>query len=686
MIRKLKSQGEILRQKTEVILEKLPSLIGPPITVEETLKLVHELEVHQIELQMMLEMMTDSHFFEKTEKENREVELIAANVELKIKNEELQKSKRQYQSMIESSLYAIVIISNGRITFANPSANILFGAKSGQSLIGMKMMERIHPDFHQLVYNRIAEFIDNDTIAPKSEMKYLKLDGTIIDVEIQSNPISYGGVLSIQTAIHDITGRKKAEIELIQAKNEADAANRSKSLFLANMSHEIRTPLNAIFGFSQLLNREQLSGTQKEYADSIHRSGEHLLKLLSDILELSKIEAGYAILNPQNVNLPALFSDIKMIFREQAFSKQLQMIFETEADLPQYVLIDENKLRQILINLIGNSLKFTTEGGIAVRARTESMDGQKNWLVIDVQDSGIGISEKEFGKLFKQFEQTNHGIKQNNGSGLGLALSRELAILMGGGITVASIEGKGSVFTIRVEIKEGKTEVGEAKSTKRVLGIDNLRETFRILIVDDVEENLKMVEVLLNTIGFETIGAVNGEDAIAKFEQCKPDMILMDLRMPVMDGYEVIRWIKSSEKGKLTPIVVLTASLFEHEKTKMEELDIQGYIRKPFQENELFDIIGKVLGIQYLYGNGKTTSESGYLNKQALKKDLASLPKKLVSQMQDAVEVGDFNLLMKLLNNFDPTNMEFARHLMVQAKKYNYDYFQQLLNIKLDKK
>jgi CheY-like chemotaxis protein len=237
-----------------------------------------------------------------------------------------------------------------------------------------------------------------------------------------------------------------------------------------------------------------------------------------------------------------------------------------------------------------------------------------------------------------------------------------------------------------VEIKEGKTEVGEAKSTKRVLGIDNLRETFRILIVDDVEENLKMVEVLLNTIGFETIGAVNGEDAIAKFEQCKPDMILMDLRMPVMDGYEVIRWIKSSEKGKLTPIVVLTASLFEHEKTKMEELDIQGYIRKPFQENELFDIIGKVLGIQYLYGNGKTTSESGYLNKQALKKDLASLPKKLVSQMQDAVEVGDFNLLMKLLNNFDPTNMEFARHLMVQAKKYNYDYFQQLLNIKLDKK
>ena len=1059
MIRKLKSQGEILRQKTEVILEKLPSLVDPPITVEETLKLVHELEVHQIELQMMLEMMTDNLFFEKTEKENRVAELIVANLELALKNEQLQKSKEQYQSMIESSLLAIVIISQGKIAYANPTANRLFGAKSDQSLIGTQMMDRIHEDFHQLENDRIEKFIDNDHIAPKIEKKYLKLDGTIIDVEVQSTPIIYRGVKSIQTSINDISDRKlneekireneqrlqivldviqegifdldvptgkavhntqwfkllemepeeiantfdafaqmihpddkaavfekidalnrgetdnyntelrligkqktiwiqdratvverdaqgrpvriigsmsditarrladetiiklskgveqspssivitdlkgtvefvnpkycqltgysneeaigqnagisksgqttkktyeilwktilsgnewrgellnkkkngdfywesvsispikntkgeitnfiavkediterketeeklkqlaarlelathaggigvweydlqnnsllwddqmhslygiekndfgvelqtwlsrihpddtewakqvfhiaihrekeldiefrvvwpdgsirnikalaitqhdhlgnpvrmvgtnwditeqkNAELALSKARNEAEAAYKSKSIFLANMSHEIRTPLNTIIGFSQLLYHEQLTDTQKEFAESIHRSGEHLLKLLNDILELSKIEAGFAILHPKNTDLNFLFSDLQMIFKEQAHTKQLQLFFITEANLPRYIVVDDNKLRQILINLIGNSLKFTNEGGITVRARADRSEKHKSWLIIDVQDSGTGISKEEVGEIFTQFEQTSNGIKQSNGSGLGLALSRELAILMGGGITVASEEGKGSVFTIRVEIKEGKPEAGKEKNIKRIIGIDKPRHKFLILVVDDVEENLKMVELLLNSVGFETIGAVNGEDAVTKFEQCNPQLILMDMRMPVMDGYEATRWIKSSEKGKQTPIVALTSSLFEDTKIKLAELNIQGYIRKPFQENELFGTIGKILGISYLYEKEKSTSsESRYLNKHILEKDLAKLPKNLVDQLKDAVETADFNLFIELTKKIHSIHPEISDYLMTHVNSYDYVHLIQIL-------
>ena len=270
-----------------------------------------------------------------------------------------------------------------------------------------------------------------------------------------------GKALNMVGTNWDITEQKNAEEALSKARNDADAANKAKSLFLANMSHEIRTPLNAIIGFSQLLNRENLSDRQNEYSVSIHRSGEHLLKLLNDILELSKIEAGYGNINPVNIDLFALLADIRMMFSQQAQSKQLQLTFETADNLPQYILVDDNKLRQILINLIGNALKFTSKGRISVRATIEQSDDMRTILVIEVRDSGTGISEYEIGNLFRQFEQASEGIKQSNGTGLGLAVSRKLAILMGGNITVESKEGEGSVFTIRVVIKEGNPQTGD---------------------------------------------------------------------------------------------------------------------------------------------------------------------------------------------------------------------------------
>ncbi len=494
-----------------------------------------------------------------------------------------------------------------------------------------------------------------------------------------------------------VSNRAKTEKELLETNSDlktatekanemaihAEQANVSKSVFLANMSHEIRTPLNAIIGFSQLLNRDrQLTETQREYLTSIIRAGEHLLALINDILELSKVEAGRIELNPTNVDLRSLIEDVRMIFKERSDSKHLQLICETADDLPHYVMVDEGKLRQILVNLIGNAIKFTDAGGVAVRVRSENTNSLGSRLYVEVQDSGSGIPQNEFDKLFKHFEQTSSGIKKGSGTGLGLALSRELARLMGGDISVSSEVGKGSVFAFSVKLEEGKEEAVESTSYNRVQCIAKGDEEYRILVVDDKEENLHVAVNLLKMVGFKTNEAVNGKDAIEKFEAWHPHLILMDMRMPVMDGYEATLRIKSTEQGKQIPIVALTASAFGEEQKKIEQLNVQGYIRKPFRESELFGTIGKLLGIKYLYENDKVaTSPPQYpTDDRAIFEDVAKLPESLVLQMKHAVSVADLNLLITLISSIDAENPELSNQLKTLANNYDYDFIQQLLN------
>jgi CheY-like chemotaxis protein len=422
-----------------------------------------------------------------------------------------------------------------------------------------------------------------------------------------------------------------------------------------------------------------LTGQSKEYAGSINRAGTHLLSLINDILELSKIEAGRVELNPANFDLMILLKDLQAIFKERAQAKHLHLIFETDSNIPQHIFADEGKLRQIFINLIGNAVKFTDEGSVVVRTYVEKTNNGKSLLIARIKDTGTGIPENELGLLFQHFEQTSSGIKQGSGTGLGLALSRELAIIMGGNITVTSEVGKGSIFIFQIEIMPGTDVVAVTKIAKRIIGIEKGQNKNRILVVDDKEDNLKVVVNFLKLAGFETMEATNGEDAITKFEEYCPDLVLMDLRMPVMDGYEATRLIKLTERGRQVPIIAQTSSLFKYDK-KWEIFGFQGYILKPFTEGELYFTIGKVLGIQYLYADEIPLLASEYpYDDVAAVSDIAKLPDDLVVEMRRAIAVAGFNELIELITTVSHHNLELAHYLNILAKNFNWNYLKKIV-------
>jgi len=603
-------------------------------------------------------------------------------------DEALLNSEVRMRSITDSAQDAILMMDkNGLVSYWNPAAERIFGYTKEEA-IGKDLHRLIVPEHyyeaHIAAFPVFKKTGQGNAVGKTLDLEAIRKDGSEISVQLSLSSLKIKGEWNAIGILRDISDQKKTAAALLKAKEESEMANKAKSIFLSNMSHEIRTPLNAIIGFSQLMNRDKkLSEVQKEYNTSIINAGEHLLELINEILELSKIEAGRTKLNPTNINLHTLSEDIHMLFRERAQAKHLQLIFETAENLPQYVIVDEGKLRQIFVNLIGNAIKFTEEGGVAVRIRVDRKS-ENSWnLIVEIQDSGPGISKDEFGRLFKHFEQTSAGVKKGSGTGLGLALSKELALLMGGDISVTSEVDKGSVFTFWVEIKEGKIEKNEKSTLQRVIGIDNEKETYRILVVDDKIDNLKVVVSLLRLVGFHTNEAVNGEDAIAKFIEYKPHLILMDMRMPVMDGYEATRRIKSMENGDTTPIIALTASTFEEEKNRIESLRMQGYIRKPFRENELFCTIEKVLGIKYIYEDEtSSTHTKEVFDEGAISGDIAKLPESLVSDMLEALSVADLDLLMKLVDSIDPSNSELALYLRTLALNYDYDHFHHILTNK----
>jgi PAS domain S-box-containing protein len=475
-------------------------------------------------------------------------------------------------------------------------------------------------------------------------------------------------------AARDVTERKRYEQSLQQA-------NRAKSVFLANMSHEIRTPMNAILGFSQLMLRDQdLTARQCQYLGTINRSGEHLLALINDVLEMSKIEAGRTTLNLSTFDLPVLLNDLEMMFRVRTNEKKLSFSVEMIGDVPAYIVADINKLRQVFINVLGNAVKFTEQGGIGVRVRADRTFETEPLLRVEIEDTGPGISADDQARLFQHFEQTKTGQQTGTGTGLGLAISREFVRLMGGAITVTSQVGKGSVFTIELPLTEGEAEAVETKDQPRqVLTLQPGQAACRVLIADDIEDNRQLLAQLLAPVGFEIRLATNGAEAVQEFEQWRPHLILMDFRMPVMDGHEAIRRIRASAGGADPKIIAVTASAMDENRQDLMRIGADDFISKPFRETELFQKIHAHVGVEYVYAEQSSvvSPEEGV---ELTRESLAGLPRDLIEPMREAVITADLDLLLSRIQDVEARDAGMARGLRRLAEGFQYQELLDLLN------
>jgi PAS domain S-box-containing protein len=472
-----------------------------------------------------------------------------------------------------------------------------------------------------------------------------------------------------------------ANEQLLQAKVDADAANRAKSTFLSTMSHEIRTPMNAILGYAQLMSRDpNLGADAKANLAIIGRSGEHLLGLINDILDMSKIEAGRIELNPSTFNLPRLLEDLASMFRLRAEAKALGFEMRVDGESVPYVVADEGKIRQALINLLGNAIKFTRHGQIRMLVSLGWKSDQL-WMSADVEDTGSGLTGEEQKKLFEPFTQTSRGATSQEGTGLGLAISRKYARLMGGDITVSSKHGQGSTFHFVIPVEPGEAGVAiRRKANPRVLGLRPGQESPKILVVDDHVENRDWLMKLLRAIGFSVEGADNGQAAVRNWEEWSPRLILMDVHMPVMDGLEATRRIKSDPRGKETVIVVLTASALDEDRRAVAKTGADDFIAKPCREEELLEKIRVLLNVAYDYEEIADAESKPLAGMAALSAALAQLPLELVEELRDATSIGNKRLLDSLILRIPETgDAEAARSLQELADKYQYDNLTRLL-------
>ena len=461
---------------------------------------------------------------------------------------------------------------------------------------------------------------------------------------------------------------KKTSKELEIAKEKAESANRAKSEFLANMSHEFRTPLNAVIGFSELLSSMELNNKEKSFVQSIKTAGKSLLTLINDILDLSKIEVGMLEIEPKIINLKNILDEMRQIFEIQLENKGVKLFFEIDKQLPSTLVLDEVRVRQILLNIIGNAKKFTDKGYIKVIVKKIVAGIDKIDLLIAVEDTGIGISPDSILKVFEAFkQQEGHDSKKYGGTGLGLSICRRLIHAMGGEISVRSIVGKGSIFEVVLKDVPIASLSDDASDSRDSFNLENINfEKGNILVVDDIESNRVVIKELLSKIGFKVWIAENGQIALDLIKENKPDLIFMDIRMPVLDGMATTLKLKSAPETAHIPVVALTASSSSDDKEIIMKKGFDQYMEKPFKVDELLSVLSK-------YFKYKILEEKSIITERptGLKLDEVKVPDELTAILNDeilplCVSLKDAMVMSKIHS--------FGKKIKSLASRYNCDY------------
>ena len=481
--------------------------------------------------------------------------------------------------------------------------------------------------------------------------------------------------------IVDLTEQERIQRQLIDARDQAESASRAKTVFLANMSHEIRTPMNAILGYAQLLLREAgLSDRQRGYVGTILRSGDHLLNLINDVLAMSQIEAGHAKVSSRPFDWWTLLSDAERMFREKAESKLLRLEVVRQPVVPRMLVGDDGKLRQIIVNLLGNAIKFTESGIVAVRVGCRPGQDGTLWHELVVTDTGSGMTADEAVRVFRPFEQGRSAGKHSEGTGLGLAISADYARLLGGDLKVDSYPGMGSTFTLRFPANVAATGVSTDSAKVRLGGnrILKLAPAFagtRALVADDLASNREVLVRMLEGLGFLVREADGGQVAIEIFRHFTPALVLLDRRMPGLDGYATMRGIRGVVGGRRARVLIVTASAMQEDREEALALGADGFVAKPIVEAQLVAELERVAALTFVdHGDARMPVLVGSRRAPPLSPDCRdSMPPTLASDMRRAAEAGDLDRLMALIPKLGEAQRDLQEGLRLSLEQYDYD-------------
>jgi PAS domain S-box-containing protein len=591
------------------------------------------------------------------------LELLASQAAISLDNARLyadvRESHDRIRRLFESNIIGILFWDlSGNITDANDAFLSMTGYAREDVKSGLLSWIALTPPEYRETDAWVVEELERTGSVQPFEKEYIRKDGTRVPVLIGAAMFEQSRDSGVAFVL-DLTERKQAEAER-EARQAAEAANRAKSTFLANMSHELRTPLNGILGYAQVLERDPMLGERQLAGISvIRKSGDHLLTLINDILDLAKIEAGKIELNPVDIPLIRFVQTISEIVGVKAAQKGLEFLCDTEPGLPPSVRADEKRLRQVLLNLLSNAVKFTDSGRVTLRVRFVPPDR----LAFEVRDTGIGIAADQLKSIFEPFEQVGDRQRRVGGTGLGLTISRQYVRLMGGEIEVESEPGRGSVFRFEVAAEPVQAATAVAGGVT-VTGYAGPRR--KVLVVDDIADNRAMVRDLLTPLGFEVIDVANGREGVETVQRLRPDLILMDIVMPELDGLAATRLLRQLEAFRDVPIIAMSASVSASDSEQSLAAGMNAFLSKPLDVDKLLERMACLLRLEWIYAPEKAVSP-------AEEGPIVAPPAEEIEVLYRLARLGNMLEIMaqaERLSRLDERYRPFASRLHALARDY----------------